>query len=77
MGMAGHDTVDEMQAFVNQYDLGFFPHVASEDGSLWQRFEVPYQPAWVVLDADGEVVLRAVRPSEQELRDALDQATET
>lgn len=74
--MAGHDTVAAMQDFVDEHELGHFPHVASEDGSLWTRFEVPYQPAWIVLDADGEVVLRAVRPSEQEVRDALDQAAE-
>jgi hypothetical protein len=76
VGMAGHDSVDEMQAFVDEHGLGDFPHVVSQDGSLWQRFEIPYQPGWVVLDADGNVVLRSVRPDEQQLRDALDQVAQ-
>lgn len=76
VGMAGHDSVQAMQEFVNEHELDHFPHVVSEDGSLWQRFEIPYQPAWVVLDADGEVLLRETRPDEQQLQDALDEITQ-
>lgn len=73
VGMAGHDSVEAMQEFVDEHGLDHFPHVVSEDGSLWQRFEIAYQPAWVVLDADGEVVLRETRPDEQQLQDTLDE----
>lgn len=72
VGMAGHDSVEAMQEFVDEHELDRFPHVVSEDGSLWQRFEIAYQPAWVVLDADGDVVLRESRPDEQQLHDTLD-----
>jgi len=29
----------------------------SEDGSLWSRFGVAYQPAWVFVNDDGEASL--------------------
>jgi len=31
------------------------PHTVSEDGSLWARFGVAGQPAWLFIDDDGEV----------------------
>lgn len=73
VGMAGHDSAAAMQEFVDEHELDHFPHVVSEDGSLWQRFEIAYQPAWVVLDAHGEVVLRESRPDEQQLQNTLDE----
>ncbi len=51
--MAGLDSTGPMQEFVDEFGLDHFGHAVSEDGSLWQRFGVPYQPAWVFVDADG------------------------
>lgn len=42
-----------MQAFVDEFGLEGFPHAVDEDGSLWARFEVPYQPAWIFVDERG------------------------
>ena len=45
-----------MAAFVEEFDLGSFPHVSDQDESLFTRFGVPYQPAWVFIDSTGEGV---------------------
>jgi len=70
--MAGHDSTDAMQGFVDEYSLTF-PHAVSEDGSLWARFGVAFQPAWVFVNDDGrsQVVPSAI--TEEDLRQALDQ----
>lgn len=61
-----------MQGFVDTFALTF-PQAVSEDGSLWARFRVAYQPAWVFVNDDGrsQVVPSAI--PEQDLRRALDE----
>lgn len=54
IGMAGLDTPDAMQAFVQKYGLQDMPQAVSEDGSLWEMFGVPAQPAWVLIDDSGQ-----------------------
>jgi len=68
----GLDSSDAMQAFVDQYALSF-PQAVSEDGSLWARFGVAYQPAWVFVNDDGrsQVVPSAI--PEDDLKQILDQ----
>jgi thiol-disulfide isomerase/thioredoxin len=75
IGVAGLDDLGEMEDFVATHDVGHFPHAATEDGELWVHFDVSYQPAWIILDADGEVVLSGVRPSLDAVRDALDEVS--
>lgn len=52
VGVAWKDDVDTMQDFVDEYDLGDFPHV-EDDGTLFAEYEVPSQPGWVFIDDDG------------------------
>ncbi len=59
VGMAGHDTDEAHQAFVDEHGLGEMLHVVDEDGSLWSQYGVSYQPAWVFIDEDGTVELVA------------------
>lgn len=54
IGMAGRDSVDEMQDFVERHGLGFLPHTADTDGDLWADLRVRYQPTWIFVSADGE-----------------------
>ena len=70
--MPGRDSADAMQGFVDAFSLGF-PQAVSEDGSLWARFGVAYQPAWVFVDYDGrsQVVPGAI--PEHDLKKLLDQ----
>jgi hypothetical protein len=73
IGVAGLDSMAEMEDFVATHDLHHFPHAATEDGELWVRFDISYQPAWIIADAKGEVVLHGARPSLDAVRDALDE----
>lgn len=51
--MAGRDSVDAMEDFVDRHDLGLIPHAIDDDGSLWRDFRVRAQPAWVFIDRKG------------------------
>lgn len=53
IGVPGRDTTDAMQRFVDEYGLAGMPQAIDLDGSLWARFGVSYQPAWVLIDDDG------------------------
>jgi hypothetical protein len=57
-----------MQEFVDRHGLTF-PNVNDDDAVLFDRFDVPYQPAWVFVSADGSTqrVLGSLEP------DGLDQ----
>lgn len=65
-----------MQGFVDTFSLAF-PHAMSEDGSLWARFGVPYQPAWVFVNDDGTAdVVHGALP-ESDLESMLDRLIAT
>lgn len=55
VGIAGHDSDDAHRAFVAEYGLEDMLHLVDDDGSLWARYGVSYQPAWVFIDDGGEV----------------------
>jgi len=65
VGVSWQGTESAMQAFVDDHGLTF-PQALDDDGSLFARFGVPYQPAWVFVTADGEadVHLGALEPDE-------------
>jgi thiol-disulfide isomerase/thioredoxin len=52
VGIAGRSDVGEMQNFVSKYGLNF-TNLNDSDGSLWARYNVPWQPAYVFYKADG------------------------
>jgi hypothetical protein len=56
LGVAGRDDIDAFRAFVEEHGLDGVTHIADLDGAIWQRFEVPAQPAWVFIEgASGAV----------------------
>ena len=55
VGIAGHDTDDAHRAFVAEHGLEDMLQLVDDDGSLWARYDVAYQPAWVLIDEDGQV----------------------
>lgn len=55
VGVAAHDQVSGMQAFVEKYHLGGFAQLADSDGTVWSRFGVTQQPAWAFVSANGDV----------------------
>jgi thiol-disulfide isomerase/thioredoxin len=52
VGVAARSDVGAMQGFVSKYNLNF-TNLNDADGSIWARFNVPWQPAYVFLRPDG------------------------
>lgn len=52
VGVAGRDTVEQMEAFVARNDIGGIDHVADLDGGVWRANDVVAQPAWVFIDGE-------------------------
>lgn len=52
VGIATRADVAALQGFVSKYDLTF-TNINDADGSIWARFNVPWQPAYVFLRPDG------------------------
>ncbi len=53
LGVAGRGEVEAMQVFVAETGTGGFRHLVDEDGSLWNRFGVITQPAFVFVAGSG------------------------
>lgn len=71
LGIAGRDSRDAMQMFVDQYRIGF-PTLVDEGGDVWQHFGVSGQPAWVFVTASGDVHRVLGSPNDSELEQVLD-----
>ena len=54
VGVAGRDGYDATNGFIDDYDVGSFPHVVDETGAIWQNFEIVSQPSFIFLDVTGE-----------------------
>lgn len=54
MGVAWSGTDEEFQAFVDEHALTF-PQLSDRQAAVFDRFDIPVQPALVVIDAAGEV----------------------
>ncbi len=51
-GIATRADNDALQSFVSKYGLNF-TNINDADGSIWAKFNVPWQPAYVFLRPDG------------------------
>jgi hypothetical protein len=72
LGVAARDSVEAMANFVDEFGVGHFPHAADPDAVLWERFGVPYQPAWVFVDSSGQAVRVLGALPEQDLISILE-----
>ncbi|MGD9619559.1 MAG: protein disulfide oxidoreductase [Mycolicibacterium sp.] len=73
VGVAARADQAQMQNFVAKYNLNF-TNLDDADGSIWARFGVPWQPAYVFLHPDGEVTFvnnPTSAMSQQELNDRV------
>ncbi|BBX37288.1 hypothetical protein MMAG44476_25714 [Mycolicibacterium mageritense DSM 44476 = CIP 104973] len=52
VGVAARSDVAAMQAFVDKYHLNF-TNLNDAYGSIWARYDVPWQPAYVFYRPDG------------------------
>lgn len=65
MGVAWQGDESSMQGFIDTHGITF-PTANDDDGELYARFGIPFQPAWVFVDASGtmDVHLGALEPDE-------------
>jgi len=52
VGVAARSDVAQLQGFVDKYRLNF-TNLNDANGSIWARYDVPWQPAFVFYRADG------------------------
>jgi thiol-disulfide isomerase/thioredoxin len=52
VGIAGRSDAGSMHDFVTKYNMNF-TNLNDADGSLWARFNVPWQPAYLFYRSDG------------------------
>ncbi len=52
VGVAARSDAAAMQDFVSKYNLNF-TNLNDADGSIWARYNVPWQPAYVFYKSDG------------------------
>jgi peroxiredoxin len=72
LGVTAKDTDEAMRAFVERHGLEDMVQLVDDDGSIWARYGVAYQPAWVFIDADGEVGVVAGALGEDALAERLE-----
>ncbi len=53
LGIAALDSEAAMASFVDATGVGVFPNVNDENGDIWARYGISYQPAFVFVSADG------------------------
>ncbi|ATW52858.1 hypothetical protein CGZ69_26160 [Streptomyces peucetius subsp. caesius ATCC 27952] len=55
VGVAGLGQSADMRAFVKDYKVSAFTHIADLNGTVWKRFGVIQQPAYAFVDDSGKV----------------------
>ena len=74
MGVAWFGDESAVQGFVDKHGLTF-PQISDDPGDVFARFEVPGQPALVVVDTDGQVQQLLGAVDEELLDDILGDVT--
>lgn len=77
VGVATRADVAALQGFVTKYGLNFTT-INDADGSIWAKFNVPWQPAYVFLRPDGSSTFvnnPTSAMSQQELSDRVNALT--
>jgi peroxiredoxin len=54
VGVAWQGSETEFQEFIDEHGLTF-PQLSDDDAAVYDRFDIPVQPALVVVDAAGDV----------------------
>jgi thiol-disulfide isomerase/thioredoxin len=73
LGVGSLDSEEAIAEFAG--DAVGVTHLSDPDGALWKRFGIVEQSSFVVLDADGEEVLRTGYDNDGAVEDAVADAT--
>lgn len=58
------------QSFVNRHGLTFI-NLDDTSGNVYAKYKVPYQPAWMFIDAEGTVTRRIGAVSVEEVSELI------
>lgn len=75
MGVPAKDSLEAMRDFVTRHGLEGMPQIADLEETIWTRFGVGYQPAWVFVDGSGDVRVHAGALAGPDLDAAIDDLT--
>lgn len=56
VGVAGRDEMDAIVSFVEDLDVGDFPHAVDSTGDLWRAYGITSQPSFFFLNDNGDAV---------------------
>ncbi len=59
VGLGATDSLGEAKDFYNRYGVREATMLWDRSGNSWRRLGVFGQPAWLLLDENGEVLIRA------------------
>ena len=72
VGVAGASDQFSMIDFVERHELEHLTHIADLDGRFWATLDVTYQPWWMFINDDGEVLTNwQGRLSKDEIRELM------
>ena len=66
VGVAWSGDTSSYEGFVAKHGISFI-NIDDTPGDVYAEYEIPYQPAWVFIDADGTVTRRLGAMSQTEL----------
>ena len=72
MAWTGDETA--FQGFIDKYELTF-PTISDDPGDVYRRFEIPVQPAFVIVGSDGTTQTLAGTVDDSTLDSILNDAT--
>jgi peroxiredoxin len=70
VGVSWNGSEAEMAEFVARHDLTF-PQLQDDDGAVFAHFDVPVQPAWAFVAADGTTEVHLGAYDDEALAEAL------
>jgi hypothetical protein len=60
-----------MQAFIDNFEVGSFDHIADDEGAVWAEFGITSQPAFAFINDDGTVKTVVSRLGEERLAEEI------
>lgn len=54
IGVAGRDSLEASQRFISDLGLEGFTHVVDAESEIWAQYEIFDQPAFALINGDGE-----------------------
>lgn len=73
--VAGYETVQDIQGFLEAYDAGALGYAIDAEGDLVAEYQVTQLSTVLILDADNQVTFRAIEPSADQIRAELAKVT--